>query len=108
MPLPPLPSALDPCKAVIDGILRAGRDAPRKQRDTITRISHRLIEEHGADEGCGSVRGTVTVTVPRTRPLEVISFGGYAWVIRDKLSHLAQPVPVLRGVRFAEHRYDPV
>ncbi|GHJ97753.1 hypothetical protein SNE510_72720 [Streptomyces sp. NE5-10] len=39
---------------------------------------------------------------------EVISFGGYVWGIRDKLSHLAQVVPVLRGVRFAEYRYDPV
>ncbi|CAM5272066.1 hypothetical protein ACFUV2_32190 [Streptomyces pilosus] len=53
MPLPPRPSVLDPYKAVIDGVLRAGLDAPCQQRHTITRISHRLIEEHGADEVVG-------------------------------------------------------
>lgn len=46
-PLPPRPSALDPYKTVIDGILRADLDAPRKQRHTVTRIFHRLVEEHG-------------------------------------------------------------
>ncbi|WP_328624200.1 hypothetical protein OHA88_03730 [Streptomyces sp. NBC_00353] len=34
--LPPRPTALDPYKAVIDGILRAHLDAPRKQRHTVT------------------------------------------------------------------------
>ncbi|MEU1055142.1 IS21 family transposase [Streptomyces sp. NPDC005876] len=48
-PLPPRPSGLDPYKAVIDGILRADLDAPRKQRHTVTRIFHRLVEEHGAE-----------------------------------------------------------
>jgi hypothetical protein len=47
--LPPRPTALDPYKAVIDGILRADLDAPRQQRHTVTRIFHRLVEEHGAD-----------------------------------------------------------
>ncbi|MFI6006469.1 hypothetical protein ACIA98_39965 [Streptomyces sp. NPDC051366] len=34
---------------MIDGILQADLDAPRKQRHTITRIFHRLVEEHAAD-----------------------------------------------------------
>lgn len=66
-----------------------------------------------------SPSGTIQLHVPRPIPgqrpphhvghgQEVISFGGYVWGIRDKLSHLAQAVPVLRGVRFAEHRYDLV
>jgi transposase len=33
-PLPPRPSKLDPFKPVIDDILRADLDAPRKQRHT--------------------------------------------------------------------------
>ncbi|MFI9809989.1 hypothetical protein ACIHEJ_37780 [Streptomyces sp. NPDC052301] len=55
-PLPPRPSALDPYKGVIDGILRADLDAPRKQRHTVTRIFHRLLEEHGADVSYPMVR----------------------------------------------------
>ncbi|MEU2629955.1 hypothetical protein [Kitasatospora sp. NPDC007106] len=47
--LPPRATALDPFKAVVDGILRADLDAPRKQRHTVTRIFHRLVAEHGAD-----------------------------------------------------------
>ncbi|MFD9377846.1 hypothetical protein ACFWBH_20250 [Streptomyces sp. NPDC059999] len=43
-------TALDPFKTVIDWILRADLDAPRKQRHTVTRIFHRLVEEHGAEE----------------------------------------------------------
>ncbi|MTE17574.1 hypothetical protein F0L17_00130 [Streptomyces sp. TRM43335] len=31
---------------------------------SVKAVDNRLIEEHGADEGCGSVRGTVTVTEP--------------------------------------------
>ncbi|MFF4490533.1 hypothetical protein ACFY0F_29330 [Streptomyces sp. NPDC001544] len=55
-PRKPRPSALDPYKAVIDGILRADLDAPRKQRHTVTRIFHRLVEEHGADVSYAMVR----------------------------------------------------
>ncbi|MFE9558815.1 hypothetical protein ACFYMW_37320 [Streptomyces sp. NPDC006692] len=40
--LPPRPTALDPYKPVIDGMLRVDPDAPRKQRHTITRISSAL------------------------------------------------------------------
>ncbi|WP_329453884.1 hypothetical protein [Streptomyces sp. NBC_01497] len=54
--LPPRATTLDPYKAVIDEILRADLDAPRKQRHTVTRIFHRLVEEHGADVSYGVVR----------------------------------------------------
>lgn len=39
---------LDPYKDLIDGMLRADLEAPRKQRHTATRILARLIEEHDA------------------------------------------------------------
>lgn len=64
-PLPPRPSALDPYKAVIDGIRRADLDAPRKQRHTVTRIFHRLIEEHGADVSYSMVRRYVADRKPQ-------------------------------------------
>ncbi|WP_326608926.1 hypothetical protein OIE62_39670 [Streptomyces scopuliridis] len=54
--LPPRATTLDPYKAVIDEILRADLDAPRKQRHTVTRIFHRLLKEHGADVAYGVVR----------------------------------------------------
>ncbi|MDX3434287.1 IS21 family transposase [Streptomyces sp. ME01-18a] len=54
--LPPRATTLDPYKVVIDEILRADLDAPRKQRHTVTRIFHRLVEEHGADVSYGVVR----------------------------------------------------
>ena len=38
---------LDPFKPAIDDILRADLDAPRKQRHTVRRIYHRLLDEHG-------------------------------------------------------------
>ncbi|MEU4730450.1 MULTISPECIES: hypothetical protein [unclassified Streptomyces] len=31
-------------------MLRAALDAPRKQRHTLTRIFHRLLDEYGAEE----------------------------------------------------------
>src|SRR5690242_2853187 len=40
-------SKLDPYKPVIDEILCADLDAPRKQRHTAMRIFHRLIDEYG-------------------------------------------------------------
>ncbi|MEV4921167.1 IS21 family transposase [Streptomyces tirandamycinicus] len=64
-PLPPRPSALDPYKSVIDGILRADLDAPRKQRHTVTRIFHRLVEEHGADVSYPMVRRYVADRKPQ-------------------------------------------
>jgi hypothetical protein len=44
-PMPPRPSKLDAFKPVIDDILRADLDAPRKQRHTVKRIYDRLIAE---------------------------------------------------------------
>ncbi|MFJ7254143.1 IS21 family transposase [Streptomyces sp. NPDC098085] len=48
--LPPRPTRLDPYKPLIDEMLRADLDAPRKQRHTVKRIFERLLDEHGADE----------------------------------------------------------
>ncbi|MFI1155083.1 hypothetical protein [Streptomyces sp. NPDC020817] len=48
--MPPRGSRLDPYKLAIDGMLRADLDAPRKQRHTLTRIFHRLLDEYGAEE----------------------------------------------------------
>ncbi|WP_164495620.1 IS21 family transposase [Streptomyces sp. ADI95-17] len=62
--LPPRATTLDPYKAVIDEILRADLDAPRKQRHTVTRIFHRLVEEHGADVSYGVVRYYVASRKP--------------------------------------------
>jgi transposase len=44
----PRPTRLDPFKPVIDQMLRADLDAPRKQRHTVKRIYDRLVAEHGA------------------------------------------------------------
>ncbi|MDX3771772.1 MULTISPECIES: IS21 family transposase [unclassified Streptomyces] len=62
--LPPRATTLDPYKPVIDEILRADLDAPRKQRHTVTRIFHRLVEEHGADVSYGVVRYYVASRKP--------------------------------------------
>ena len=44
---PPRSSRLDAFKPVIDAILLADLDAPRKQRHTVKRIFDRLVDEHG-------------------------------------------------------------
>lgn len=46
----PRPSKLEPFKPIIDAILLADLDAPRKQRHTLTRLYQRLIDEHGMTE----------------------------------------------------------
>ncbi|MFD4831455.1 IS21-like element helper ATPase IstB [Streptomyces uncialis] len=71
--LPPRPTALDPYKPVIDEMLRTDLDAPRKQRHTITRIFHRLIEEHGADVSYQMVRRYVSDRKP-----EILAASGKA------------------------------
>jgi transposase len=48
--LPPRKTRLDAFKPVIDQMLRADLDAPRKQRHTVKRIFDRLLDEHGAGE----------------------------------------------------------
>ena len=66
--LPPRGSKLDPYKPVIDEILRADLDAPRKQRHTITRIYHRLMDEHQmADVSYPVVRAYVAERKPQIR-----------------------------------------
>jgi transposase len=64
-PMPPRPSKLDPFKPVIDDILRADLDAPRKQRHTVKRIHARLLEEHDA---AGVSYSAVRDYVSRRRP----------------------------------------
>ncbi|WP_131746153.1 IS21 family transposase [Frankia sp. Cppng1_Ct_nod] len=66
--LPPRPSKIDPFKLVIDGILRADLDAPRKQRHTVKRIADRLRDEHGmSDVSYQVVRAYVAVRRPQVR-----------------------------------------
>ncbi|MDN3259845.1 hypothetical protein QWJ26_08465 [Streptomyces sp. CSDS2] len=50
---------------MIDGILQADLDAPRKQRHTVTRIFHRLVEEHGANVSYPMVRRYVADRKPQ-------------------------------------------
>jgi transposase len=45
---PPRASRLDTYRALIDDMLRADLDAPRKQRHTASRIADRLVNEYGA------------------------------------------------------------
>lgn len=46
--LPPRASRLDPLKPVIDAMLRADLDAPKKQRHTAKRVFDRLVAEYEA------------------------------------------------------------
>ncbi|MFI2780808.1 hypothetical protein [Streptomyces sp. ALB3] len=48
----PRPTALDPYKLVIDEMPRTDLDAPSKQRHTITRIFHRLIDDEADRPAC--------------------------------------------------------
>ena len=52
----PMPSVVDSFKAVIDEILRADVDAPRKQRHTAAKIFRRLRDEHAYAGGYDRVR----------------------------------------------------
>jgi transposase len=66
--LPARASKLDPFKPAVDEILRADLDAPRKQRHTITRIYHRLMDEHGmADVSYPVVRAYAAGRKPQIR-----------------------------------------
>jgi transposase len=42
-----MPSVVDPFKTVIDAILQADEQAPRKQRHTVAKLFRRLRDEHG-------------------------------------------------------------
>jgi transposase len=60
--LPPRATRLDPFKSLVDDMLRADLDAPRKQRHTAKRVFDRLIDEHHADGiSYGIVRAYVAV-----------------------------------------------
>lgn len=66
--LPPRRTRLDPYKGLIDEILRADLDAPRKQRHTAKRIFDRLAAEHGATAvSYQMVRGYVARRGPEIR-----------------------------------------
>jgi transposase len=43
--LPPRATRLDPFKSLVDEMLRADLDAPRKQRHTAQRVFDRLVDE---------------------------------------------------------------
>jgi transposase len=60
-------SLLDPFKPVIDAMLRADLDAPRKQRHTVKRIFDRLVDEHDAQVSYGIVRRYVAERRPQIR-----------------------------------------
>ncbi|MCA0252609.1 MAG: IS21 family transposase [Actinobacteria bacterium] len=67
-PYPQRPSKLDPFHPVIDDILVADLDAPRKQRHTVTRIFARLVDEHGmTDISYPVVRAYVARRAPEIR-----------------------------------------
>jgi hypothetical protein len=68
--MPPRASKLDDFKSIIDAILRADLDAPRKQRHTVTRIYDRLLAEHGMQGVSYSVvRRYVADRKPKIRSL---------------------------------------
>ena len=53
---PTPPSLLDPFKSVIDDMLRADEQAPRKQRHSAAKVFRRLRDEHGYTGGAERVR----------------------------------------------------
>ncbi|MEU7632041.1 IS21 family transposase [Nocardia sp. NPDC049220] len=61
-------SKLDPFKSVIDAMLRADLDAPRKQQHTVKRIYARLIDEHAmTDVSYQTLRDWVAERKPQIR-----------------------------------------
>ncbi|MFF7944675.1 IS21 family transposase [Nocardia gamkensis] len=67
-------SRLDPYKPFIDEILREDLKAPRKQRHTVTRIYHRLVDEHAMT---GVSYGRVRAYVADRKP-EILAASGRA------------------------------
>ena len=63
---PPVRPKLDPFVAIIDAILKADRQAPRKQRHTAKRIFERLRDEHGFTGGITIVTDYVREARHRT------------------------------------------
>lgn len=85
-PYAPRRSRLDPFKPVIDEMLLADLDAPRKQRHTVVRIYRRLINEHAMDDVSYQV---VRAYVAKRKPeIRVEAGRGPAQVFIEQ-SHLA-------------------
>ena len=68
---PPRRSKLEPFTGVIDAILEADRQVPRKQRHTAKRIFERLRDEHGFDGGYTTVKDYVREHRRRTQEMFV-------------------------------------
>ena len=68
---PPVRPKLDPFTGIIDAILTADRDLPKKQRHTSKRIFERLRDEHGFTGGITIVKDYVAKWRLRTREMFV-------------------------------------
>ena len=68
---PPRRPRLDPFTGVIDGILEADHQVPRKQRHTAKRIFERLRDEYGFDGGYTTVKDYVREHRRRTQEMFV-------------------------------------
>ena len=68
---PPRRPKLEPFTGVIDAILEADRQVPRKQRHTAKRIFERLRDEHGFDGGYTTVKDYVRENRRRTQEMFV-------------------------------------
>ncbi len=68
---PPRRTKLAPFTVVIDAILEADRQVPRKQRHTAKRIIERLRDEHGFDGGYTTVKDYVREHRRRTQEMFV-------------------------------------
>ena len=68
---PPRRPRLEPFTGVIDAILEADRQVPRKQRHTAKRIFERLRDEHGFDGGYTTVKDYVREHRRRTQEMFV-------------------------------------
>ena len=68
---PPRRPRLEPFTGVIDAILEADRQVPRKQRHTAKRIFERLRGEHGFDGQCAIVKDYVRERRRRTQEMFV-------------------------------------
>ena len=66
---PPRRPRLEPFTGVIDAILEADRQVPRKQRHTAKRIFERLRDEHGFDGQCTIVKDYVRERRRRTQEM---------------------------------------
>ena len=76
-PYAPRRSKLDPFKPVIDQMLLADLDAPRKQRHTVVRIYRRLINEHAMDDVSYQV---VRAYVAKRKPESRVEAGRAVWL----------------------------